>query len=106
MTILNFFPEIKFSIVFNKKTEDFLQQGDVHDLIEGYVTKYNELIDSSPILSRKFNHTGADELSNNLSSNGFFEASHSINLSEGDSSQKSLSAEGLSQIIRDEKTCT
>lgn len=95
--------DVKYNVLFNTKAFAFIESGEVQDLLEGYVSKYNELIESSPILSKKFNHTGAADLSNNLGSNGFFEASHSVNLSIAEGKKEINSAEELSKIIEEEK---
>ncbi|MCD4828223.1 MAG: hypothetical protein K8R90_02170 [Candidatus Cloacimonetes bacterium] len=76
--------EIQYNILFNAKTENFLEDEDVVRQIDEYVSTYDKLISQSAILSPEFNHTNANAIVKNLSQNKFFKAKHSVNLMTSD----------------------
>ena len=95
--------DIEYDQVFNERTTAFLNQQDFKILIEDYVKKYNELLDSSKYFSREtFNYFNASTIAKNLASNGFFKAKHSVNLN-GDKKVELTSQKELETLIADEK---
>jgi len=104
LTGISPFKDIKYSDVFNDKVEKIIQSSDVVEQLAGYIERYQQLVDKSPVLSRKFNHYSASEVSKSLRGNGFFESKHSINLySNGKKVEVSDSAQ-LDSIVSDEKS--
>jgi hypothetical protein len=56
---------------------DFLNTKDFKLAIEGYVTKYNELLAASTYFKRGiFNYYNAAMIAKSLADNGFFDAKH------------------------------
>lgn len=89
--------DIKYDEIFNDRAIEFLKTEDFRFAIEEYVKKYNELLDSSRYFSRDtFNYFNATTIARSLASNGFFKASHSVNLNSDETvvvkSQKELEA--------------
>jgi hypothetical protein len=95
---------IVYERLFNDKTQGLLESGQISQQLKDYIEKYNELIDSSPILSKTFNHYHAKTINKNLADNGFFAASHTINLFNGTTKEEITSAADLNTKIEGEKT--
>ncbi|TWW08093.1 hypothetical protein E3A20_27780 [Planctomyces bekefii] len=71
---------IVYSKIFNEKVIEFLEKPNINSQIKEYIEKFNELLESSPYLNKKFNHSNASTIQKTLKENGFFGANHSINL--------------------------
>ncbi|CAD5108538.1 hypothetical protein [Zestomonas carbonaria] len=97
------FSNISYSEIFNDKTFAALKSGELSKQLKEYIGKYQELVDQSPVLSKKFNPTGAGDVSKSLVSNGFFEAHHSLNVANGESKVEITSAKELDALISKEK---
>lgn len=73
------FTTIKYSDIFNPDVQKYLSDPKNIEQIKEYELRYNELIEKSPIFKRGvFSHNNAETISENLSSNGFFNAEHKI----------------------------
>jgi hypothetical protein len=94
---------IVYERLFNDKTQVLLESGQISQQLKDYIEKYNELIEGSPILSKTFNHYHAKTINKNLADNGFFAASHSINLFNGKTKEEITSADDLDDKIEGEK---
>lgn len=71
--------EVKYSEVFDEKVIELLSKEGVKLGISEYASKYNELLEGSPIYSKgKFNPANADAISKSLKKEKFFEANHRI----------------------------
>ena len=95
---------IVYEKLFNDKALVLLESGQISQQLKDYIEKYNELIEGSPILSKTFNHYHAKTINKNLADNGFFAASHSINLFNGKTKDEITSADDLEAKIEGEKT--
>ncbi len=95
---------IVYERLFNDKALALLGSGQISQQLKAYIEKYNELIEDSPILSKTFNHYHAKTINKNLADNGFFAASHSINLFNGKTKDEVTSTEDLEAKIEGEKT--
>lgn len=95
---------IIYERLFNDKALGLLESGQISQQLKDYIEKYNELIDGSPILSKTFNHYHAKTINKNLADNGFFAASHSVNLFNGKTKEEITSADDLDAKIEGEKT--
>lgn len=95
---------IVYERLFNDKAQALLESGQINQQLKDYIEKYNELIEDSPILSKIFNHYHAKTINKNLADNGFFAASHSINLFNGKTKEEITSTEDLEAKIEGEKT--
>lgn len=95
---------IIYERIFNEKAMALLESGQINQQLKEYIEKYNELIQGSPILSKTFNHYHAKTINKNLADNGFFAASHSVNLFNGQTKEEITSAADLDAKIEGEKT--
>lgn len=95
---------IVYERLFNEKALALLESGQISQQLKDYIEKYNELIEGSPILSKTFNHYHAKTINKNLADNGFFAASHSVNLFNGQTKEEITSAVDLDAKIEGEKT--
>ena len=97
------FTDIPYDVVFDDKVVEFLEKKDVKDIIDEYITKYNELLDSSTYFSRgTFTYYNAGTIAKNLADNGFFEAKHTISLNAPERREISTREE-LEELIAQEK---
>lgn len=94
---------LSYTEIFNDKTITAFKAGTLHEQLQEYIHKYKELVESSPLLSKKFNHTGATDVSKSLQSNGFFDANHTINISNGEKRIEITSAKELDALVVAEK---
>lgn len=102
--------EVSYKILFDDKVTKVL--ADIQPELADYVSRYNELVDQSKYFKRGvFNHTNATVITDALVKNGFFDASHTVTLSDGtgkseigskDELKKVIEAE-LQEILKDEK---
>lgn len=90
--------------LFNDKALGLLESGQISQQLKDYIDKFNELVESSPILSKTFNHYHAKTINKNLVDNGFFAANHSVNLFNGLTKEEITTADALEAKIEGEKT--
>lgn len=93
------FSDLVYSEIFNDKTIAAFRAGTLHEQLQEYMSKFQELVGKSPLLSKKFNHAGAAEVSKSLQSNGFFDASHTLNISNGGEGLEISSAKDLEALV-------
>ncbi len=97
------FAHIRYDLIFDDRTLNFLNTQDFKIAVKDYVEKYNELLDASTFFSREtFNWYNASTIAKSLASNGFFEAKHTVNLN-ADSRVEISSQQELEAIITKEK---
>jgi hypothetical protein len=72
----------KYSDVFNDKTAKIFEDPTFMQAIKEYVTRLNELISNSTLLSNDFDDRNADLLGKSLKANNLFKAHHSIRLKD------------------------
>lgn len=94
---------IVYAELFNEKTLAFLESGAIASQLQEYISKYNDLVSQSPILSKAFNHYHASTVNKQLASNGFFAAQHSVNLKSSKGEERIESADELTKKIDGEK---
>lgn len=107
------FGEVQYKVIFNDKVVKFLSDDKLKAELKEYIDRYDELIEKSKYFRKGiFNHTNASTVAKSLVANGFFEASHTVSLSdeaEGKSeisSQTELEAviqQEMEDILSDEK---
>ena len=98
------FASIEYKKVFSEKIEDFLRDPNIKSKIQEYITKYEELLGKSKFFRKGiFNHTNASTIARNLKDNGFFKASHSVNLRSSIGVKEIKNEKELSEIIETEK---
>ena len=96
------FNNVKYSDVVSDAIETFLSESKNLELIKEYTDRYNELLEKSPIFKRGvFSHNNADAISQSLSTNGFFDANHTVYLDGID--KKIESANDFSATLDEEK---
>jgi ABC-type lipoprotein export system ATPase subunit len=95
---------IIYTSVFNEKTLKFLDDKEVKQRLHEYIDRYNDLISASPVLNRNFNHYNAQQVTKNLSDNGFFKASHFVTIKNGENNIEIKDPIELDKLIREEKS--
>ncbi len=103
------FADVPYDIVFDPKVLEALASSDLRSAIEDYITRYNQVIESSKYFAQGiFEHYNAAQIAKNLASNGFFSARHTVTLNATKkmviSSKKQLEdlvAGELSEITKD-----
>lgn len=95
--------KFKHGELFNPKVLELVSSGSFSQELAEYVDTYDKLIQQSNVLSKTFNHQKADDVSKNLSSSGFFKASHSVNLSINGDKQEVTSEEQLQNLLQTEQ---
>jgi hypothetical protein len=91
--------------IFNPKVSQFLDEQSTKDSVAEFAQKYDELTQSSPILRNEFQYHNIQQVQQQLESNKFFVAGHTINLSDKTDGQKIAldSDASLRQKIQEEK---
>ncbi|MBT1444734.1 hypothetical protein KJI95_09395 [Shewanella sp. JM162201] len=95
--------QIKFDLLFNPKVIQLVTSADFGQDLAEYVSTYDRLIESSTVLSKSFNHQKADNVSKSLTENGFFSASHSVNISINGTKQEISSKKELNELLQAEQ---
>ena len=96
------FSIIKYGDIISDTIDNFLSEVKNLELIREYTERYNKLLEKSPIFKRGvFSHNNADTISQSLSSNGFFEANHTVYF--GGINKTIDSAEDFSATLQEEK---
>ncbi|MDH4561710.1 hypothetical protein [Pseudomonas sp. BN411] len=95
--------DLVYTEIFNDKTNSVLKAGTFSQQLHEYIEKYQELVEQSPLLNKKFNHTGASDVSKSLLNNGFFDANHSLNISNGAEKVEVTSSKELDALVSAEK---
>jgi hypothetical protein len=97
------FADIIYDRIFDEKVLNLLGTKDVKTTIESYIKKYNELLAASTYFKKgTFNYYNAATIAKNLADNGFFNASHSVNLN-ADEKLEITSQKQLEELIAKEK---
>ncbi|MRT24454.1 hypothetical protein GJV14_10905 [Enterobacteriaceae bacterium RIT697] len=94
---------IIYTSIFNDKTLKFLDDKDVKKSLHDYLDRYNNLISESPVLNRNFNHYNAQQVTKNLSDNGFFKANHYVMIKNGENDIEVKDPNELDRLIKEEK---
>ena len=79
------FKSLSYKILFSPKVLEFLNDSDVEALIEEYTKTYEQILDGSLYFKKGvFNHSNAEVIAKNLTTNGWFESGHTVNLNHKD----------------------
>ncbi|WJZ68407.1 hypothetical protein [Kocuria rosea] len=98
------FADLPYDTLFNSSVEKVLGDPAMRSMLTEYVTRLNELLDSSTFFSRSsFTYYNAETVSKSLASQGFFKAKHSLLLSGEDNSRQVSSERDLADLIAEEK---
>ena len=98
--------ELDYNALFNDKVYSMITTGNTSELIGEYEKKYNELVDKSLYMQRGIiDHNNYGNISNSLSSNGFFAANNEITLNAKDGSTAVVlkNQKELDDLIKAEK---
>lgn len=75
------FADIQYDVIFNDKVLEVLATKDFKSAIDGYVKRYNQLLDKSTYFKKGvFNYYNASQIARTLAANGFFNAKHTVHL--------------------------
>jgi hypothetical protein len=104
-TTANNLADANYKILFDPKVQQLLADETVGAAVADFAQKYDEITETSPILRRNFQYHNASEVQQQLASNKFFDAGHSINLADetSDETTKFSSNESLRDLIEAEK---
>lgn len=97
--------DANYKILFDPKVQQLLADETVGEAVADFARKYDEITETSPILRRNFQYHNATEIQQQLASNNFFDAGHSISLADEVSHEKTefSSNEALRDMIEAEK---
>ncbi len=97
--------EANYRILFDPKVVKLLEDEGVEASVAEFAEKYESLTAQSPILRQGFQYHHINQVQQQLKSNNFFDAGHSINLANEGTSEKLeyASDEQLKQKIEEEK---
>lgn len=97
--------EANYRILFDAKVVKLLEDEGVEASVAEFAEKYDNLTAQSPILRQGFHYHHINQVQQQLMSNNFFDAGHSINLADKGTSEKFeyVSDEELKEKIEAEK---
>ena len=97
------FASVPYDLVTDEKVLTFLDTKDFKVAIDGYIKKYNELLGNSTYFKQgTFNYYNAATIAKQLADNGFFKASHTVNLN-ADNPLEIKSEKELEALLSKEK---
>jgi len=99
------FGNADYKIIFTPKVRQLLTDDVVGTTVKEFAQKYDELTESSPILSKEFQYHNVSQVQQQLEANNFFDAGHSINLNDENSQEKTelTTNQSLLEKIESEK---
>lgn len=100
---LDKYSHLIYSEIFNSDVLTFLGTKNFKRQLKKYIDKYDELLGKSKFLKNGFDHYKASSIHTNLKTHGFFKASHSVNLFDGQNKIEVSKEEDLEEIIKEEK---
>jgi hypothetical protein len=98
------FADVPYDKIFDEKVVGALDNKDLKDVIEEYVTRYNELLAASTFFRKGiFDHYNAGQIAKSLADNGFFNAEHTVTLNAAGEKREIKTKKDLEKVISDEK---
>ena len=98
------FSEVHYNKIFDDNIVRALETNDLKSLIEEYIQRYNELLSSSTYFRKgTFDYYNASQIAKNLAANGFFKASHTVNLNAENTALEIRTQKELENVIAKEK---
>jgi hypothetical protein len=94
------FASADYTIIFNPKVLDFLKEDTSKANIDDFARKYDELTEKSPILRKDFQYHHVNQVHQQLKSNNFFTAGHTISLCDKNDGNKEELATDSSLLDR------
>lgn len=101
----NSLSDANYKIIFDPKVQQLLGDSAVGDAVDEFARKYDEITEKSPILRRDFQYHNVVQVQQQLETNNFFGAGHSISLVDENSDEKEefFSAQSFRDMIEAEK---
>lgn len=98
------FADLPYDIIFNDKVAKAIADPKVMNVIQTYVRRYNELLETSNYFRKgTFDYYNAGQIAKSLADNGFFNARHTVNLYGGEGTVEVVDQEQLQGLIEAEK---
>lgn len=98
------FATVEYDRIFDEKVLVALNTNDLKSTIEGYVRRYNELLEKSRFFKKgTFDYYNAGEIAKTLTKNGFFDAKHTVVLNGAGEKIEISTEKELEEIITEEK---
>ncbi|MCG3266278.1 hypothetical protein [Yoonia sp. I 8.24] len=82
------FSDAIYKVIFDPKVVNLLQEQGVETSVEEFAEKYDSLTEQSPILRQEFQYHNISQVQQQLKTNNFFDAGHSINLTDKGTDEK------------------
>ena len=98
------FSSVNYPTIFNDKVMLAIKDDSFREDLKQYITTYDKLVDSSTFFKKGvFNHNNAEDIAKNLDSNGFFKASHTVNVTVQGKRHEISDIKELKNAIQNEK---
>jgi hypothetical protein len=98
------FSTVVYDTIFSDKVLQFLETKDAKTAIDTYVKRYNELLAASVYFKKgTFDYYNAGKIAKSLAENGFFAASHTVNLKSQGKLLEINTQKELEAVIEKEK---
>jgi hypothetical protein len=98
------FADVKYEILFADKVVKALETKDLKNAVEGYITRYNQLLAASTYFKKgAFDYYNAGQIAKSLADNGFFDAKHTVNLKSSGGALEINTQNELENVIAKEK---
>ncbi len=95
---------IPYQKIFNDRVLELLESPELKKNLSEYMKVYDRLISASTFFKKGvFNHNNASEIAKNLKNNGFFKASHSVNVNFRNIRREIKTEAELEEVIKNEK---
>ena len=96
--------DVVYDTIFSEKVLTALDANDLKNAIQEYAGRYNELLNASIYFKKgTFDYYNANQIARALETNGFFAATHSVNLNSSTGTQEIESKAQLEELIIREK---
>lgn len=94
--------DTKYQVLFNAGTDKIWGNPNFVRSLDTYIEKYDMLVEKSPYLDKKFNHTGANSVKKTLDDTGFFQAEHVVGMRPDGGVPVLKDSGGLQDAINDD----
>ena len=96
------FESVRYDSLFEERALSILETSEFKEAIQDYITRYNELLDSSTYFKKGvFEYFNASQIAKTLKSNGFFDAKHTVTLN-AEENREIKTQQQLEEIVQEE----
>ena len=96
------FASVRYDSLFEERALPILETSEFKEAIQDYITRYNELLDSSTYFKKGvFEYYNASQIAKTLKSNGFFDAKHTVTLN-AEENREIKTQQQLEEIVQEE----